>query len=73
MTLILPQCVFCKHYRKGDEGPECDAFPDSIPSVILRNERDHRKPYDGDNGIQFEPIDAEARRIVAEIFEDSNP
>lgn len=71
MTTQLPQCIFCRHYRKGAEGPTCSAFPDGIPAVMLRNDHDHREPYRGDNGIRFEPIDAESGRIVAELFDDS--
>ena len=47
----ISQCAYCKH--KGN-GKYCDAF-DEIPSDILRNKIDHRKPIKGDKGIQFEP------------------
>lgn len=49
----ISQCVFCRHARPGSAG--CDAFPGGIPGPILLNQHDHRKPYEGDNGIRFEP------------------
>jgi uncharacterized Fe-S cluster-containing radical SAM superfamily protein len=54
MTTPILQCAYCKHYR--DE-LHCKAFGDvQIPREIIINRHDHRKPYPGDNGIQFEPI-----------------
>lgn len=70
MTTYMPQCIFCKHYRKGPEGPECGAYPNGIPHTILRNERDHRRPLPDDHDIQFEPVDRDGARIVAEMFEE---
>lgn len=49
----MSQCVFCRH--KSTRGAVCTAFPSGIPGEILRNEHDHRQPFDGDNGIRFEP------------------
>lgn len=55
-----PVCSWCAHlYRL--EGRTCDAFTkrDSIPLEIWMGEHEHRTPYPGDNGIQFEPIEEE--------------
>lgn len=49
----VSQCVHCTHKHKS--GATCRAFPDGIPMKILLNEHDHRKPFEGDNGVQFEP------------------
>ncbi len=57
------QCFSCKHFiERTGNGARCKAF-DSIPHEILRDEVDHRKPYPGDNGIQWE----------ADVDEDGEP
>lgn len=50
------QCMACKnlHPLKFATQPTCDAYPQGIPDEIFTNERDHRQPIGGDNGIQFE-------------------
>ena len=47
-------CHRCKHFWGIDK---CDAFPDGIPRRVVEGEHDHRKPYKGDRGIRFEPVD----------------
>ena len=45
-------CIYCKHLS---DKFKCLAFPDGIPEEILTGDHDHKKPFEGDNGIQFEP------------------
>jgi hypothetical protein len=64
MTTYTPQCLFCVHLQpnKKVEYPAtyaCDAFPDGLPRVILRNRFDHRQSYPGDHGIRWEAKDPE--------------
>jgi len=35
----------------------CKAYKGGIPKNIYMNKHDHTEPYEGDNGIQFEPIE----------------
>ena len=48
-------CTLCKHLHKDQIS--CTAFPDVIPHDIRADVFDHRKPFRGDHGIQFEPKD----------------
>lgn len=38
---------------ESEEVHYCTAFPDGIPPVIWQDIVSHKKPYEGDNGIQF--------------------
>jgi len=56
MDFVSPDkgiCNKCKHKILG--GNICEAFPDDIPDEILRGVFIHILPYEGDNGITFEP------------------
>ena len=58
----LPVCYKCKHFIRDDESLylKCKAFGDDvggIPSAIIDGENDHKEPYAGDSGIQFEQAD----------------
>lgn len=50
-------CFFCKHLDMQSNGvnPLCKAFPQGIPSAIFSDGFDHRKSYEGDGGVLFEP------------------
>ena len=52
---LLSSCVLCKHKHLGKN--TCAAFEEQIPDAILSGENGHTEPYEGDNGIQFEPVD----------------
>ena len=51
VTILEISCSSCKHYNKD---LTCKAFPNRIPIEILRGEHDHRTPFEGDRGIQYE-------------------
>jgi len=70
---IYHQCKYCKNYGTPPEGthpPEdqaaCRAF-EKIPDEITFLEFLHTKPYPGDRGIQFEPIDDLAKEIIESL------
>lgn len=57
--IAVPPCNNCKNYdRENNKEITCRAFtPDRIPEVILQGKNDHKKPFPGDNGIRFDPIE----------------
>ena len=55
MVIAAAQCAMCRHWKAGNL---CSAFRDEIPDDIWWGRHDHRKPYKGDRGIRFEPVDA---------------
>lgn len=50
-TLALSLCLSCKHAKPNGS---CSAFPGGIPDDIVLWGVDHRKPWPGDHGIQWE-------------------
>ena len=53
----IPMCFSCRRFAEGYPFT-CAAFIEGIPQPILNGDHDHRKPYKGDNGIQFEPAES---------------
>lgn len=54
LPVYSPVCTFCRHLDMDGERT-CAAF-DEIPEEIWRGDHDHRAPYPGDGGVQFEEI-----------------
>ena len=60
MAIIKSKCLRCKHFDgKKTWTPMfiCLAYKKGVPKDIYMNEHDHVEPFEGDNGIQFEPIE----------------
>lgn len=53
----LSICRKCIHFSgfTSDAKPYCKAFPERIPDKFWDSKADHTTPYDGDNGMTFEP------------------
>ena len=50
-------CFWCKHLITSDkEKRKCKAF-NEIPLDIWQGKNKHTKPYKGDGGIRYEPIE----------------
>jgi hypothetical protein len=56
-----PVCTWCRHLELGSRS--CAAFRE-IPLPIWKGENDHKSPYPGDGGIQFERVGNVPAQVV---------
>lgn len=75
MDIITPPiCVNCIRLRPamyGKWGLFCSAFPNGIPDDIIASRVDHRKPVDGDHGLQFLAKSAAAAEDAEHIMNEA--
>lgn len=67
-TYMMPICFVCKNNTSKFPW-KCKAFPKGIPEKIIKGESDHRREYQGDDGIRFEPTTSEAETYAKELFD----
>ncbi len=71
MNTKIPACGTCKHFTRSVRGKNvCDAFPNGIPKEIYRGRNDHREPFEGDNGIKWEPRPGFSHYDVPAVIEE---
>ena len=69
-SIAMPICIGCRHYDRTAPGPgiRCTAFPGGVPDEIFASQADHREPFQGDQGILFDPINEEATAYAELLF-----
>lgn len=73
--LIVSQCHLCTHRARPATFAVCKAFPGGIPQEILDNHVDHRRPFEGDEGmgapgthVLFEPREGVSISALANLY-----
>lgn len=69
MISLPAQCLACRRLDRSTpmagQAPGvirpvvnvCTAYPTGIPAAIAMSGVDHRRPFDGDNGLMFQQLD----------------
>lgn len=58
MTTRAVSCPFCIHFNSDiRDRTVCSAFPEGIPDDIKYGLNHHTRPFPGDNGIRFSPVE----------------
>lgn len=63
-------CALCIHYNVQER--RCAAFPDGIPREIYDGRIDHRRSYEGDNGLRFQAKQSGDEEYVDLTIENRN-
>lgn len=71
MTISQPICMYCTRFDPDGAGLTCSAYPGGIPAGIIESAVDHREPYQGDHGLQFEPTSPAAARHAMAIIKSA--
>jgi hypothetical protein len=71
----FPICHSCLHLDRSKPGTFCAAFPAGIPRAITDCKVQHREPYPGDRGLQyqFDPDWSAKARAALPVPADSEP
>ena len=67
-AVVVSQCLLCRHYAGDNFAAACKAFPSSVPLEILTNDADHRRPFEGDDGVRFEPRPDAPGPVLATLY-----
>jgi len=78
MSEGLNLCWACRRLREESvsdpvQTGTCDAYPLGIPLEIFVGGVDHRSPFPGDNGLQFDPIDEDFAEQAISLLEELGP